>query len=1116
MQRGTHIRFKSEKMDATSSRAVGKFRKSLQKAKSSTKDSISSDNNTVDNDINFPDEINSNNGTTDYDEDKEATDRDEEAIAKKLEIQELAIRQKTKDALEKWGVKKSDTGFDLTAKSFLDDEYALIANALKYTDTYTFASLTLARCFISSPELKTILSGLKLNTYLTSIDISSTKVNDDGCVALQYGLANNNLITTLDVRNCEEITDRGAAALLSLIFCTKFFDEDYSADELTEVLSEVDMNAFDFDQQEQKEKEWISGCELPADAEPDSEDENGEKIKPPLHKVLSNSEDGPQVLKGSITNWRKEVYDKADQKNLLPKIVPNKLTSTLSSKSLANLLDSGADSSNSNSKSKSIADTEDNGVDESKNLNRRGKSWSKLKSKSSWLVKKSNQSEQIDEGKSKTKPASKRAGKSWSTLKSKRSWLTSSSKGDKTSDKAAHPLAEADDGDDIADVLATTLANLVIGDDDEVKKQMPPERVKPKGSILKRFKGERNGDDEEANNSDEKSGGTAQRGITFADDEADAAADKLAENLLSDVIGATGDPTGQSKKNGGLFGSLKAASKFRTSLQKKKDLQRQQQQQQQQEQEQEQQEQEQQHQREAEQSAHRKLSMIRENDGAKAPSLGALAGGKGSLWKKSMKKIRTHDFVTHARSPLCPNLISLCGLPVNLLLEDQIKKLDLHDHGLTSVEAYILAFLLRSSQKIEEIDFSKNKFRSRSVKILGKALSNLGNLRVCDFSDNYLYASGGYEVGVVFSNCENLEELYVTNIELTNSGEEPLHIRKTKFDLSTIRPTMRSAKKMLRLLKKHTVLVVLDVEENEVDNYLLTQITNRLKVNKALRHTNKDFEAFVDEKFLGAERNRKRKKIDRKTTIHCDTEFFERENIAMTEAQLVFDKGGFKEDFVETKEGGVVSGLLNLGKNLLANVGKKVEETVALSPSPPSQKPEVTAPPVQVPVPALAQETLTAAQAPSLTPTLPAGEETVPPAEGERRSSQVTAIGQVMHAKSRLTQLNKKKKKRGKKENEKNITEWDDSSHRYFLNKLVIKNEIIPHTIQSRHEDRKRIVVDAVRCNNCVGCITMTRCQSLGAYGRIGEFQDLLKMGMLKGTLQENLKFLRTKSKSSN
>ena len=59
-------------------------------------------------------------------------------------------------------------------------------------------------------------------------------------------------------------------------------------------------------------------------------------------------------------------------------------------------------------------------------------------------------------------------------------------------------------------------------------------------------------------------------------EEVDAAADALADLMMKDVIEATGQTEEQTKKKkkggkGGLFGSLKAASKFRKSLQKNKD-----------------------------------------------------------------------------------------------------------------------------------------------------------------------------------------------------------------------------------------------------------------------------------------------------------------------------------------------------------------------------------------------------------------------------------------------------------------------------------------------------------------------------------------------------------------
>jgi len=147
----------------------------------------------------------------------------------------------------------------------------------------------------------------------------------------------------------------------------------------------------------------------------------------------------------------------------------------------------------------------------------------------------------------------------------------------------------------------------------------------------------------------------------------------------------------------------------------------------------------------------------------------------GGLWRKSLKKIRTHDFVTHATTPLCPNLKTLCGLKVDYILANDSSSLDLNSMGLGSVEALLLAFLLRRMTKLETIDLSHNKFKTSSIKSLGRVMASLPHLTAINFSHNSLYASGGYQAALILASCKG-ERAERKVVEDENTMREPLLI----------------------------------------------------------------------------------------------------------------------------------------------------------------------------------------------------------------------------------------------------------------------------------------------------------------------------------------------------
>ena len=119
-----------------------------------------------------------------------------------------------------WKVKKTDNVLNLEGRNFLESDIELIGRTLLYTDTYMFNTIILSRqSTVLDPQLKIVMdiSNMKFNFMIHTIEMVTTKIGDEGCKTLQYTLAENGTLTNLDLRDSQEITDVGAARLLSLV-----------------------------------------------------------------------------------------------------------------------------------------------------------------------------------------------------------------------------------------------------------------------------------------------------------------------------------------------------------------------------------------------------------------------------------------------------------------------------------------------------------------------------------------------------------------------------------------------------------------------------------------------------------------------------------------------------------------------------------------------------------------------------------------------------------------------------------------------------------------------------------------------------------------------------------
>ena len=212
----------------------------------------------------------------------------------------------------------------------------------------------------------------------------------------------------------------------------------------------------------------------------------------------------------------------------------------------------------------------------------------------------------------------------------------------------------------------------------------------------------------------------------------------------------------------------------------------------------------------------------------------------------------------------------------------------------------------------------------------------------------------------------------------------------------------------MRNLKNHECLVELELEENEVDDFVLASVGNRLKVNKALVHNQTDFHGYVDTKFCGSGGWNKRKEaVDRRTSIICDETFFERENVNETRVAIV------KEKVLEKEE----------------ELNQEVEKIVIVE----EQKEAEGEEKKTVTVTETETETETERSSPSPNSTSRPGS---PAAFAANMASGLASSLSTSASSLLKPKKKKKKKKRKKEENELLLDELDENTHKYFLEKI--------------------------------------------------------------------------------
>ncbi|GMH54373.1 hypothetical protein TrLO_g6427 [Triparma laevis f. longispina] len=432
------------------------------------------------------------------------------------------------------------------------------------------------------------------------------------------------------------------------------------------------------------------------------------------------------------------------------------------------------------------------------------------------------------------------------------------------------------------------------------------------------------------------------------------------------------------------------------------------------------------------------------------------------------------DKIANQTKPLCPTIVELNGLPVKLLLGGKLTRLNLESQKLGNVEAHLLSELLKGCSALTSLNLCANKFKAQAMAVLAPTVEGLTELKHLDLSRNLLFKKGGMLVPKILAKCENLESLILKSCELTNSKEISLNERKVKEDKDDIIPDQLAAMMLRDEMGKHKKLIHLDVEENEIDEFIMLGVKNRLKVNKALLHGRPDFEAFVDDKFNLKGSKLEREKLEHTTNISVDHGYFDRERVERVAYAVVEGEGTVKRREREAKEERERILILEEEER------KKQEERM-------KQQREL--------------EELGMAVAP--------GEEV-----GERRGSVGGMAGSLAAAKmlkkvqTHSSLYGKKKKKKGKEL-------WDDTPHVYYLNRVPFREEVKSGTPHSRHAFRKNFVYPPPdRCGNCIGCSALLRCENQGAYVRTAETVDLIKTGLLDGEmdLKEALEVVRNKA----
>lgn len=139
-----------------------------------------------------------------------------------------------------------------------------------------------------------------------------------------------------------------------------------------------------------------------------------------------------------------------------------------------------------------------------------------------------------------------------------------------------------------------------------------------------------------------------------------------------------------------------------------------------------------------------------------------------------------------------------------------------------------------------------------------------------------MFKSGCLIVADILDDCSTLEVLKLSHCEVTNGKDEAMGVRRGKEPLDSIVDDMEAVESIMEVLARHEKVVELDLEGNSVEDRILRGIALRLKVNRSLLHTKRDFEKYVDAKFNLKTEELKRERRDHKTNVGVDYEHFER------------------------------------------------------------------------------------------------------------------------------------------------------------------------------------------------------------------------------------------------
>ena len=1090
------------------------------------------------------------------------------------ELLEKSERSSIREGMEKWKMRRLDTTLDLTGRAFLEEELAVIGMTLKYgsnaaapaaaaeggvvpssgasatsataaslpsSQWYQFSRIYLSRCFISSADVTKLLLAAPLynNKLLTHLDLSSTKLGDDGCRSLVSSLHGNVTLSHLDLRNCSEVSLKGALLLLALVLPPPSTEEDLAI-ESTLTPEELLLNGpgssgriKDIDLY----KNYVASCGIKFVAAAQASDprtrestnNNLSSSTGPDAAAAANAADSSSSSK-SVTlpaidaPKQQQSEEGAEKKSARPgfrKSVGKALAgmSVFSSKSKASLDGDGVDTAKRNATDKDQksaaglpAMTLLNPTDVEDHVN---------KLMENFDVKMIDVVQQSDE-----QWSSAAADQRTSALSSGRD--SSKTGGDKspmgnTPRKPKTGVVGAATGHSPGkDPNTTTAKNkarglfqstAILG---RMQKSATSEAEKTSTSGRDSSALSNDFSSPSANPNEGPSSPKTPTAPTTVDAAAAAAAaakeaaaddyDEGAGDIAMDFLGNMGitDETATRRigvrptmKTQQLRSSLKTPTKmtaaesvldrassagsaaaFSPSAPPGSVLEN--------DTADEKGESSEPFQR-LEQSKSEKKSSLK--DILKGKSLLNVTGQK-SLSQASFKQLvddtKGFDPILDSKVAICPSIKVLNGIKVQeILTSETLKELNLSGLGLGDVEAYLLRHILLRCLAVEKLDLSSNKFKTSSMQLMKGAIAKLPLLSSLNVSSNMLFSSSGDSLAGIIAACKLLVSVNLANTELTNGGSEPLAVRELKEGKEKLKPDMSAAQKLCDALQTHKNLVNFDLSGNCVNRYIEGLISDRLKVNKAMLHDKSSFLGFVDVKYDLQPRKGKKSADPNNLKAHAsslgvDYDFFDRERQPLT-AFLVRDDlpappAEPEKNVLESIAHSAVDAVSNIASNFTSNF------TLASIPSM-SSMPSLTNM-----LGGGGDSSSNLAESPTASPTNPGTKrmrKTVKP-QTRGRTAQISDV-------------------------------WDNNPVSFTRMSIPHEEIVRPKTPLYIHEVRKKTsaALQKHRCGSCIGCMALTRCENQGAYSLTDETVQLIRTGFFDregdGSLQDAMKLLRAR-----